>query len=174
MKSEDDFDIATVFTLEVLNRYPELPIRGVRAATEFPRLWTVGDFVRWMAARAPKEPPPKRIPSHLEYWERFKIEFRIFLCTRSRKYQKLRRQVAFHGLQSQTVAVSIISVAIGDQLGVFAGVITPLVVISSITVLSLGKEAYCRSVDVDRLAPYTGDATPRTPSMSDWNMKDPD
>jgi hypothetical protein len=164
-----DLDINEVFSLEVLSAYPRLRIYLEEDPPFNALMWNTGDIVRWMALKAPRreEPPREVLPSHLGYWDAFKVEFKIFLCTKNRKYQTLRREVASHGKASQTVAVGLISGAIGAKLGTVAGVVTPLVIISLIIVLKLGKEAYCRTVDVDLLAPFSGDPKPRASAFQD-------
>ena len=81
----------------------------------------------------------------------FKVEFKIFLCTRSRKYAGLRRDLAKGEGQSQRALVSLISTAIGAEMGRSALVLAPLVVVALITLLKIGKEAYCRTVNIDSL-----------------------
>ena len=145
--------VEEVFTFEVLSTYPPIrrmfsndamvPIRGMKTI----------DIVRWLDARAPPpdKPPPNQIPHHMPFWEAFKKEFKIFLCTKHRKYQRLRREISNHGGKTQAALVSLISASIGVNIGTLGVVVAPLVVVSLITVLKIGKEAYCKTVDLDAL-----------------------
>jgi hypothetical protein len=108
-----------------------------------------------------KPPVARPLPQHTPFWEAFKVEFKLFLCTKNRKYQKLRREIAATVAESkdkaQPILVSMIAAAIGAKVGTLGVVIAPLVVISLMTVLTIGKEAYCRTVDVDSLIALRGD-----------------
>jgi len=161
MKSADDFDLQQIFTVEALRTHP-IFLGEISSPEKRAFFWTAHDWMIWTDAKSAgggAAPPP--LPNHEDYWEAFKTEFKIFLCTKNRKYQKLRKDVMFYGHQSQVVGVGIISAGIGAYLGVAAGVITPLVVICLITALKIGKEAYCKTTNIDSIAPLTGDPNPR-------------
>lgn len=79
-------------------------------------------------------------------WESTKVEFQTFLCTDSAKYADLRQQWEALRKKSSTIAVSALSATIGAQIGVAAGVITPLVIWLALVALRIGKEALCRAV----------------------------
>ncbi len=75
-----------------------------------------------------------------------KIEFNLLLCTDTQKYSALGEGFTREGGQVSTVMVSSISVAVGTQLGLAAGVVSPWVILLLLAVLKLGKEAFCRSM----------------------------
>jgi hypothetical protein len=165
MKASTELDIGATFSLDVLEKHREIVLLH-----KWDEVWprsinrNISDIVNWMSLQAPapkKQPPEPKPVWSVTYWAAFKTEFLIFLCTKNRKYQGLRRQVATYGRGSQVAAVGAISAAIGANTGVAAGVLTPIVIICLIAVLKLGKEAFCKAANIDLLAPYTGDPTPR-------------
>jgi len=63
----------------------------------------------------------------LSCWEPFKLEFRIFLCTKDKKiYSAGKAPSKRAGKAYETVLVGAISAAIGASLGAIPGAITPL------------------------------------------------
>jgi len=166
MPQNKDFDLYVVFTLDVLSRHPDfhpiwnsdfLNIHGMKTI----------DIVRWLNADAP---PRERNPNYAylitprdsfwPYWEAFKVEFKVFLCTKNRKYSRLRRELGKQEGATQPALISLISATIGAQIGTIGVVIAPLVVLSVITVLKIGKEAYCRTVDIDSVIAVPPDKPP--------------
>jgi hypothetical protein len=154
---QNDLDINELFTIEVLSTYPDFRSRWNSQIFPIRRMRTI-DLVRWLDAKAP---PPERpsdppvvhlqVASFWPYWDAFKIEFKLLLCTKNRKYSSLRRELRKQKGTAQPALVSVISAAIGANLGTMGVVIAPIVVMSLMTVLSIGREAYCRTVDIDSL-----------------------
>jgi hypothetical protein len=83
------------------------------------------------------------------YWDAFKKEFHVLLCTKHRKYGKLRNNLAKSNDKAQLAVVSGISAAIAGSLGVVAGELVPICAICLIAVLKLGKEAFCQAKTLD-------------------------
>jgi hypothetical protein len=83
------------------------------------------------------------------YWVAFKKEFHILLCTKHRKYRKLRSNLAKSNDKAQLAVVTGISAAIAGSLGVVAGELVPICAICLIAVLKLGKEAFCQAKTQD-------------------------
>jgi hypothetical protein len=77
------------------------------------------------------------------YWKAIKREFHDLVCTQSKKFADLRRQMKQAAAKGQVALVGVIAAAIGATLGVTAGVVTPFVSLCLIVLLRLGKEAYC-------------------------------
>lgn len=88
--------------------------------------------------------PQKKGRRDVFFFEKLEDEFHLFLCSHDRRYAKLKRDLAQQGGKSQTVIVSAISAAVAAQLGAAIGAVVPLIAICLITLLKLGKEAYCR------------------------------
>lgn len=76
-------------------------------------------------------------------WDAFTAEFFVMLCTRTSRYAGLRQQVKALKGQSATVIVGTISSAVGADLGVEVGVLTPFVVLLLHGVVSLGLNTMC-------------------------------
>lgn len=91
-------------------------------------------------ARARRKTKPQVKPN---YWELVKREFHVFLCTRNKKYAKLRSQLTKASHPTQTAVVATIAAAVAASLGVVAGAIVPLVALCLLALLRVGKEAFC-------------------------------
>jgi hypothetical protein len=161
MASSDDFDIEGVFTLEVLASYPGIYSMFHHDIMNIEGMKTI-DAVRWLAAKAPRQRSLEIQPSHLQYWEAFKVKFKIFLCTKNKKYQNLRKEITKGERTAQVALVSSISSVIGSYLGTAGAVVAPLVVLSLISVIKIGKEAYCRTIDIDSLIAVPKDNSQET------------
>jgi hypothetical protein len=84
-----------------------------------------------------------------EYWDNLKVEFRILVCTKEKKYASLRRKMETAGRKSQTALVSMLAAAMATYIGVAAGVLVPFCALCLIAVLKLGKEAFCNTTDLN-------------------------
>lgn len=148
-----DFHIEEIFTIEELETAYGYDV--FESATLQLRDWRLKDIVYLRSARAgPPIVPSGREPFLPGYWDACKNEFRIFLCTDDDKYATVRRELRKHAGKSQTVLVGTISAAIGATVGVVAGALTPLVALCLIVALKIGKEAYCKAVDIDSIKPF--------------------
>jgi len=78
-------------------------------------------------------------PSPLEYWERFKGESHLLLCTNNQKYAPLRKELSQYGGKTQLTIVSTIAASVAASVGVVAGAMVPLCAICLIAVLKMGK-----------------------------------
>jgi hypothetical protein len=83
------------------------------------------------------------------YWVAFKKEFHILLCSKDKKYQKLRSNLAKSNEKGLLAVVWEISDAIAGSLGVVAGELVPICAICLIAVLKLGKETFCHAKTLD-------------------------
>ena len=79
------------------------------------------------------------------YWDDLKQEFRLLICTKDRKYSQLRKALAKNADKSQMLLVSTIAAAMGHSLGIAAGILTPFCALCLIAVLSMGREAFCKT-----------------------------
>jgi VIT1/CCC1 family predicted Fe2+/Mn2+ transporter len=77
------------------------------------------------------------------YWSRVKRELHILICTDDRKYEKLRRALGKQSKMTQVAIVSSISAAIGAVIGVAATFIGPFVTLGLMTLVQVGKNAWC-------------------------------
>ena len=77
-----------------------------------------------------------------EFWDRFKTEFRDFICG-SEKYENERAQLSAQGPIANAMFVGIISGAIGSTLGFAASLLAPAVAIMLFLVGRMGVNAYC-------------------------------
>jgi hypothetical protein len=150
------FNIEDVFTIDILSTYPSFGRYGFESIHGFKTI----DAVRWLDARAAKKPPVQHIPHHMGYWDAFKSEFKIFLCTKDRKYKALRSRVKKLGTAGQVATVAAISDVIAKNVGTTGIVVGTLVVVSLITVLKIGQEAYCKTIDIDSLVALPHDPPP--------------
>jgi len=80
-------------------------------------------------------------------WEALKEEFRIFVCTKDKKYSSLRKKLGTTGAKSQTIIVSTIAAAMAPSLGVAVGILVPFCAIVLLALLKVGKEAFCKTCD---------------------------
>ena len=70
-------------------------------------------------------------------------EMRLLLCTDDPKYKELRKRLVSKADRSQVAIVSMISATVGSHLGAAAGMAVPLVAVCLLTLLKVGKEAFC-------------------------------
>jgi hypothetical protein len=101
---------------------------------------TVGSL---LAARAPSDTRAKQ-PS--TFWENVRSEFRIFLCTKNKKYKAERDAFAALGKKSTTSLVGLLTGAIVASLGgsLLISILVPFVALLLYTSAEMGREAYCR------------------------------
>lgn len=94
--------------------------------------------------RPGEEPPP--IP---QYWQAFRREFLIFLCTDDKKYAELKQRLASASDKSQTAVVSTIAAGVAASVGMIPALLVPVCAMCLIAVLKMGKEAFCRAQRLD-------------------------
>lgn len=80
-------------------------------------------------------------PSNL--WQLTKEEIRKIICTEDPKYASLRGDLSKQSNVTSEVLLAVISSAVTSRLGLEAGLITPFVVLTLMSVLRAGKEAWC-------------------------------
>lgn len=87
------------------------------------------------AARVDGEKPTR--------WKRVVSEFHDLLCTKSKKYSNLRKQITTYWKGSQITLVGAIAGAMGSVIGVSAAAIVPTVALVLAIFVQIGKQAYC-------------------------------
>ena len=92
-----------------------------------------------------KKPPlgwqPPSPPRDL--WTEIKKEFYLLVCTKDRKYAALRSQLDKKSRPTTTTIVSMTSAAVAAQLGVAAGMVTPLVALAFYAILKMSMNSWC-------------------------------
>jgi hypothetical protein len=78
-------------------------------------------------------------------WILVKQELHSFLCTDSKAYADLRKQWKSHREKSSSYAIGTLSAVVATQLGLAAGVVTPLVVWAILFALRVGKNVACQA-----------------------------
>ena len=78
------------------------------------------------------------------YWNRFISELHILLCTNNKKYAALRRRIVSAGSRSQVAITSAISAGLAQYVGIAAGFIVPVCALCLVSLLTLGREAFCQ------------------------------
>jgi hypothetical protein len=111
--------------------------------------WTVKEVVIAYGYQMSAIDKDQRKSAPITYWAAFKAEFRLFLCTKDKKYAALRRSLSSATAKSEAALVSAISAAIGAYIGAVAAVVSPLATLSLFVALRLGREAYCKAGDID-------------------------
>ncbi|MBE9153636.1 hypothetical protein [Cyanobium sp. LEGE 06113] len=82
-----------------------------------------------------------RPPKH--FWEHIKHEVFLLVCTKDRKYARLRKSLDAAAENGKVPMTGLIAATIGDKLGVEAAVISGLCAVALYAVLKVDKEAYC-------------------------------
>jgi hypothetical protein len=77
------------------------------------------------------------------YWAHLKEEFRLFLCTKDKKYEHLRKQLSTSADKSHTTIVATIAAAMAVHFGVAAGVLVPFCALCLLAMVRIGKETLC-------------------------------
>lgn len=92
-----------------------------------------------------RKPPPNWKPPAppRDLWTEVKREFYLLVCTKDRKYADLRSQLDRKSRPATTTIVSMTSAAVATQLGVTAGMITPLVALALYAILKLSLNSWC-------------------------------
>ncbi|MFT4192798.1 MAG: hypothetical protein QM617_14895 [Comamonas sp.] len=76
------------------------------------------------------------------FWNRFKDEFRKFVCDDS-AYIEERESLTAQGPVSKAVMISVVSAAIGATIGYSATLLAPAVALSLCAIGKMGVNAYC-------------------------------
>jgi len=85
-----------------------------------------------------------------KYWEELKAEFRLLICTNNPKYRKLRRELNSATGKSQTAIVSAIAAAMAGQFGVIAGILVPFCALILMTIIRIGTQTFCSTMNPNR------------------------
>ena len=98
------------------------------------------------AAKRKSRPPEPAPPPPPAIWKNLAREFRVLICTKHKKYAKLRKELSLRSNESTVVLVALVAAALAGALGTAAGVIVPLVALLLRALLMIGKEALCKSL----------------------------
>ena len=99
----------------------------------------------WITARGPRNTIPFGGERDTKpFWDKFKSEFRKFICD-DEAYSEERNALLVEGPISKALMVSVISSAIGANIGYTATLLSPAIVIFLYTVGKMGRNAYCSS-----------------------------
>jgi hypothetical protein len=98
---------------------------------------------RWLGATGSPNIMPFGGPHDSKpFWNRFKEEFRKFLCDES-SYKEERSALTLQGPVGKAVLISGVSAAIGATIGYSATLLAPAVALLLCTVGKMGVNAYC-------------------------------
>ena len=143
-------DIASLFTIDdLVAQAPSL--MAFRDIPQFQNL-TMEEIVFSLDIQASADPSFR--PGRHQYWRHVKHELYIYFCTDDERYRSTRLQFAAEGEKIRTTAATILAGAIGGHLGTTVGMILPLVVLALIAISQIGKNAFCKSYDIDVLKPF--------------------
>lgn len=107
------------------------------------------------------------IPWMTLFWNSFKTEFRLFACTKDKKYKDLRAQIAkLAGQKGQLAIMSAVASGLAVQVGATVStVLTPLCAICFLAAVRIGRESLCRQLsmpDFHDLGVPLGDPPPKS------------
>jgi len=98
---------------------------------------------RWLGSTGSRNIIPFGGPQDTKpFWERFKDEFRKFVCDES-TYVEEKKTLDTQGAVGKAVLVSAVSAAIGATIGYSATLLAPAVTLMLCAVGKMGRNAYC-------------------------------
>jgi hypothetical protein len=116
-------------------------------------IWEIFDMAecaqQWLTTVArDKEPPvdPYQVPPWaISFWNSFKTEFRLLVCTKDKKYKDLRSQIArVTGQKGQLAIMSAVASGLAVNMGATVStVLTPLCAICFLAGARIGRELLC-------------------------------
>jgi hypothetical protein len=96
---------------------------------------------------------PKAHINYINLWKAIDSEFYSLICTKSKRYEQVRKTLDKQGGKATLIIVSTIAGVIGSVLGVVASVCVPFVAYLLTIALSVGKNVFCKITrDGERLA----------------------
>jgi hypothetical protein len=139
-------------TNSVVDLLDERQLIAIAAAHGIPRLPKVTHIAyktapawRVKARREPKkEPTFETVAKKTKFWDAIFNEVRELVCTKSRKYRKLRQRLLALGGKSQNAIVAAIAVAFADQYGYILAVIIPTVTWCLAAAAAIGKRHFVK------------------------------
>ncbi|WJI15094.1 hypothetical protein MWN52_15960 [Pseudoxanthomonas winnipegensis] len=87
------------------------------------------------------------VPNPNPFWDRFRLEFRRFVCDDSAYVEEKQALIAEAGPATKAILISGISAAIGATIGYSATLLAPAVALLLYVIAKMGLRAYC-NVDV--------------------------
>jgi hypothetical protein len=128
-----------------------LPLTNVKELEQVADCYVYGGFRAY--ASLSKELPPDNRPDP-RVWEAVKREFHALCCTKDRKYQKLRAQLASKSHHANGVLIGLIAAGFQPELGVSGSAgVAALVAVALAGLLKLGREAMCTAYGPGALGP---------------------
>jgi hypothetical protein len=105
------------------------------------------DHAKVESLLAQRSPSASRGEVEPSFWENVRTEFRKFLCTKNRRYAKVREAFKEQGRKATPVLVGLLTGAIAGAVGsgLLVGVLVPFVALLLYTVATLGVAAYCKA-----------------------------
>ena len=98
---------------------------------------------RWLGATgSPNIVPFGGAQDTKPFWDKFKAEFRRFICDDS-AYLEEKKALSGEGPVSKAILVSVVSAAIGATIGYAATLLAPAVTLLLCAVSKMGRNAYC-------------------------------
>ena len=76
-------------------------------------------------------------------WQQIKLEFYKLVCTNDAKYKDLRKRLSTYGQDATVLILASIAARISAIVGVAVGVVAKFCTLALLTLLRLGKEAFC-------------------------------
>ena len=89
-----------------------------------------------------KKPLPPKEPLR-DYWSSVKKEVFLLLCTKDRKYSKIRSQISRKGKSATLYVLSAISAWLATVIGAPLAMLTPLVAALLLAISKVGLNAWC-------------------------------
>jgi hypothetical protein len=98
---------------------------------------------KWLEATGPANIVPfGGVSDPKPFWERFRSEFRRFLCD-DQAYVEDKQALGTQGPVNKALLVGMISAAVGSEIGLAPSLLTPAVVLLLCAVGKVGRNAYC-------------------------------
>lgn len=98
---------------------------------------------RWLSSTGSPNIAPFGAPHDSKpFWNRFKEEFRKFVCD-DEAYVEERKSLTAQGSVGKAVMISIVSATIGATIGYSATLLAPAVALSLCAIGKIGVNAYC-------------------------------
>lgn len=98
---------------------------------------------RWLgAAGSPNTVPFGGTTDTKPFWDKFKLEFRRFVCDET-AYVDEKKALSSEGPLTKAILISAVSAAIGATIGYSATLLAPAVTLLLCAVGKMGRNAYC-------------------------------
>lgn len=78
-----------------------------------------------------------------QYWNKVKEEFRLLICTKDKKYTKLRNEIKKHKGKATTLILTSITAYLAPIIGAPLAALTPFVAVILYGIAEVGTNAWC-------------------------------